>query len=276
MQTRPPAAIPRSFESIGSVLPLPMLLLSTAGYVLAANEAAAQLLGREKGGLIGRPLSEVANNSAATIDRLLADTLQRGGMMLGRLAWPTAEGAALESSVELYALGEDDGSRYVLLRILPEGNMGGYTGYLNQRIHELSRQLDEKRHHEESLRESQERFHRAQQAARLGTWDWDLVTGTLIWDGVEAVHGREPGSFDQTFESYTRDIHPADRARVLEAIHQLSARQKQVILLRYYHDLTLPEIAKIMKCTEGAVKRHLFRAQIRLRLLLKDVEGDEA
>ncbi|AXA36301.1 MAG: sigma-70 family RNA polymerase sigma factor [Candidatus Hydrogenedentota bacterium] len=64
--------------------------------------------------------------------------------------------------------------------------------------------------------------------------------------------------------------------RVLEAIHQLSARQKQVILLRYYHDLTLPEIAKIMKCTEGAVKRHLFRAQIRLRLLLKDVEGDEA
>lgn len=64
--------------------------------------------------------------------------------------------------------------------------------------------------------------------------------------------------------------------RVMEAIHQLSARQKRVILLRYYHDLTLSEIAKVMKCSEGAVKRHLFRAQTRLRLLLKDVQGDEA
>jgi len=64
--------------------------------------------------------------------------------------------------------------------------------------------------------------------------------------------------------------------RVLVAINQLSARQKQVVLLRYYHDLTLPEIAQVMKCSEGTVKRHLFRAQIRLRLCLKDMRGDEA
>jgi RNA polymerase sigma-70 factor (ECF subfamily) len=60
--------------------------------------------------------------------------------------------------------------------------------------------------------------------------------------------------------------------RVLQALAVLSSKQKQVFVLRYYNDLSLREIAATMRCSEGAVKRHLYRAQLRLKELLKDVK----
>lgn len=69
-----------------------------------------------------------------------------------------------------------------------------------------------------SLEETAERLRRAQKAGRIGTWDWDIGTNQLIWDGVEAVHGLPEGTFVGTFESYLKDIHPDDKPRVLAAI----------------------------------------------------------
>lgn len=69
-----------------------------------------------------------------------------------------------------------------------------------------------------SLEETADRLRRAQKAGRLGTWDWDVTTNELIWDGVEAVHGLPEGSFGGTFDGYLADMHPEDRQRVLSAI----------------------------------------------------------
>ena len=70
-----------------------------------------------------------------------------------------------------------------------------------------------------SLAETTERLRRAQKAGRIGTWDWNVKTNELIWDGVEAVHGLPEGSFGGTFDGYLQDMHPDDRPRVLRAIH---------------------------------------------------------
>jgi signal transduction histidine kinase len=69
-----------------------------------------------------------------------------------------------------------------------------------------------------SLEETTDRLRRAQKAGRLGTWDWNVQTSELIWDGVEAVHGLPEGTFGGTFEGYLADMHPEDRERVLSAI----------------------------------------------------------
>jgi RNA polymerase sigma-70 factor, ECF subfamily len=61
------------------------------------------------------------------------------------------------------------------------------------------------------------------------------------------------------------------QGHVLTALNQISAKQRQVFLLRYYNELSIKEIAAVLRCTEGAVKRHLYRAQSRLKILLKDV-----
>jgi PAS domain S-box-containing protein len=64
-----------------------------------------------------------------------------------------------------------------------------------------------------------ERLRFALDAASMGTWDWDLATGTVQWsDNMERIHGLPAGTFDETFQSYEREIHPADRERVVASI----------------------------------------------------------
>jgi PAS domain S-box-containing protein len=74
---------------------------------------------------------------------------------------------------------------------------------------------------EEQVRQSETKLRFALHAANMGTWDWDVDTHALHWsDNLEAVHGLPPGTFDQTFESYEREIHPDDRGRVLHSIRK--------------------------------------------------------
>lgn len=53
------------------------------------------------------------------------------------------------------------------------------------------------------------------------------------------------------------------------AIDGLSPKQKLIFTLRHYHGFKLREIAEMMRCAEGTVKRHLFTATQRLRERLK-------
>ena len=58
-------------------------------------------------------------------------------------------------------------------------------------------------------------------AAALGTWDWDLTRQTVHWsDNLERLHGVATGTFDSTFASYERHIHPDDRERVMASIRR--------------------------------------------------------
>jgi RNA polymerase sigma-70 factor (ECF subfamily) len=58
--------------------------------------------------------------------------------------------------------------------------------------------------------------------------------------------------------------------RVEQALKTLSPRQKMVFSLKHYDGYKLKEIAEMMKCSEGTVKKYLFEAIARLRKQLKD------
>ena len=63
-----------------------------------------------------------------------------------------------------------------------------------------------------ALRESEQRLAFALDAARMGTWEWDVATGKLTWSPqLEPIHGMAPGTFDGTFEGFMNLIHPDDR-----------------------------------------------------------------
>ncbi len=57
-------------------------------------------------------------------------------------------------------------------------------------------------------------------------------------------------------------------SKIHEAVGQLSPKQKLVFTLKHYNGYSLKEIAAMMKCTEGTVKRYLFMASRRLRSML--------
>jgi len=59
-----------------------------------------------------------------------------------------------------------------------------------------------------------------------------------------------------------------ERSAVIAALRGLAPRQREAIVLRYYADLSGPQIASVMGITLGAVKRHTARALARLRSVL--------
>jgi RNA polymerase sigma-70 factor (sigma-E family) len=63
----------------------------------------------------------------------------------------------------------------------------------------------------------------------------------------------------------------AQRAAVLDALHRLPRRQREVLALRYYLDLSEAEIAETLGISRGAVKSHASRGAAALRSDLADL-----
>jgi PAS domain S-box-containing protein len=63
----------------------------------------------------------------------------------------------------------------------------------------------------------------AEQAAGLGSWDWDIGTGELLWsENLFRLFGLEPGALRPTPEYVFERTHPDDRARVEREVSALS------------------------------------------------------
>jgi RNA polymerase sigma-70 factor (ECF subfamily) len=50
------------------------------------------------------------------------------------------------------------------------------------------------------------------------------------------------------------------REKIDYTLNRLSGRQKMIFILKHYQELTCAEIADYLDCSEGSVKRQLFRA----------------
>ncbi|UDL93281.1 response regulator [Lichenihabitans sp. PAMC28606] len=80
---------------------------------------------------------------------------------------------------------------------------------------ELERRVDERTAALEastaSLRESEHRRDLALAAGRMGSWSWDLATGTHQWDeGQYRIFGVDPKTFAPTVDSVMALVHPDD------------------------------------------------------------------
>lgn len=93
------------------------------------------------------------------------------------------------------------------------------------------------------------------QAASLWRRRWTREVPTLLFD--------EP-TWGGGVENVT------DRAQVWEAVLKLPTRQRAVLVLRYYEDLTETEIAETLRMAPGTVKSHAHAALRRLEKLLSD------
>ena len=66
------------------------------------------------------------------------------------------------------------------------------------------------------------------------------------------------------------------RTAVLDAMRALPRRQREVLALRYYLDLSEAEIADLLGISRGAVKSHASRGSATLRDLLHDQWEDRS
>ena len=78
-----------------------------------------------------------------------------------------------------------------------------------------------------------------------------------------------PGN-DQTPEEVAEREEDAQSMR--QALECLSANHREVLVLRYYSELTVPEIAGTLSLREGTVKSRISRALDRLQKELRDAD----
>ncbi len=72
---------------------------------------------------------------------------------------------------------------------------------------------------EAALKRREELYALAQRAANIGSWDWIIDTGKLIWsETVEDIFGYERDDFPGTFEAFVSRVHAEDREHVMAAI----------------------------------------------------------
>ncbi len=72
---------------------------------------------------------------------------------------------------------------------------------------------------ESAVRESEKGLRLAVAAGEMGTWDWSVATGRVVWSPeLEVIHGLAPGAFPGTIAAALADIHPEDCAHVERAI----------------------------------------------------------
>jgi PAS domain S-box-containing protein len=83
----------------------------------------------------------------------------------------------------------------------------------------ITRDVTRKLELQERLARQEEQLRFVLDAAQVGTWEWNMATGTVEWSPqLEVLHGLEPGSFLGTYEAFVSLIHPQDRQRVLAAV----------------------------------------------------------
>jgi|GEM_PF-3673782 PAS domain S-box-containing protein len=95
--------------------------------------------------------------------------------------------------------------------------------------------VTEKRRFEEKLKESEERYNLATRAAKVGVWDWDLVTGKAyldprIWEFIGLSHDQAPL---HNINDWLDMAHPDDRQALIEGFKGHLAGDKSEFICQF-------------------------------------------
>ena len=122
-------------------------------------------------------------------------------------------------------------------------------------------------------------------SAKFTTWMFRIATNLALNSWRDGKHRRQEVSLDQTQDHGEGDM-PAmevsdgqptiehqliarDRATLIRrAVEALPGKQRLAVLLHKYQELDYDEIAKVLDCSESALKSLLFRAYETLRVEL--------
>lgn len=103
------------------------------------------------------------------------------------------------------------------------------------------------------------------------TWLFSVIRFTAI------DHSRKQIPFEglERIDSKVEEAEEPDSINYKELLSKLSERQHQVLLLAFYHNMTLEEIATITELHIGTIRTHYERGKLALRELILKVKNYE-
>lgn len=184
----------------------PALLHSTDsdGVLLTVSDRWLETLGYEPHEVLGKPSLSFFTEASRQHAQSIGQPLLRAEGRVNRLPYQVLTQAGQVLDVEWSALLEQDAQGEIL------------------RVMAVMEDVTERRKAERELQRSQELLQQTNQLAGVGGWEYEIVSGELVWDarmfelyGVSAEH-------NTASEAWSTHVHPGDRAeseaRLAEAI----------------------------------------------------------
>ena len=168
------------------------------GIIVSWNTGAQKIYGYTEAEAVGKPISMLVPPELPDEENKILETLKSGDRIQHfETVRVTKTGKRINVSLTISPI-KDSSGRTV-----------GCSG--------IARDISERKLAEEALRASEERLRLAQQAARIGTFDWNIRTGVNTWTPeLEAMYGLPPGGFGGTQTAFENLVHPDDRAGVIK------------------------------------------------------------
>jgi PAS domain S-box-containing protein len=178
------------------------------------NEAAQETWAADEATLLGLDVRELlAPGGTSTLDlaEVLAGSTWRGDVALRR-----PRGDAFLAAVAATPIQDSEGT---------------VTGAVV-----VAEDMTDIRQAEAAAAASEQRLRLAHEAARLGSWHWDMATAITVWDEqLEAIYGMPPGGFDGTFEAWEATLHPDDHDEAMAVVQRaIEARSSYVLRNRIF------------------------------------------
>ena len=111
-------------------------------------------------------------------------------------------------------------------------------------------------------------WHRVREREAARAYARSAVVNSAITLFRVRARRREQVTSEVPESTYSPD--PSTRPVLLEALRQLPPRQRAVVVLRYYEDLSVAQVADTLGCSPGTVKSQTSDALAKLRVLLGD------
>lgn len=109
------------------------------------------------------------------------------------------------------------------------------------------------------------------QPAYFKTWLTRILYNT-IHDFYKKNPVSEPLEVYQVQEP-EQSVSKEERMDLYQAINNLSERYRDIVVLKYFNELKISEIAYVLDLPEGSVKAYLSRARTELKQLLEEPAG---
>lgn len=170
------------------------------GIVTSWNVGAEVIFGYSSDEMVGRPVARL----------IPADHLREIALIMIQLK----KGESV-NHFETVRIAKGGRSLHVSLTISPirlaSGKVVGFS--------KVARDITDFKRAHAALSESEERLRLSQDAAQIGAFDYDMVSGINTWTPrMEALHGLSPGTFSKTHSGWERCLHPDDRAAALSCL----------------------------------------------------------
>ena len=173
------------------------------GIIVSWNTGAQKMYGYTEAEAVGKPINMLVPPELPDEENKILEMLRTGGRIQHfETVRVTKTGKRINVSLTISPIKDSSGTTV------------GCTG--------IARDITERKHAEEALLKSEERFRLAAQAGKMFAYEWDAATDEIVRsEGVAGILGEDAGAHT-TGRDLSTLVPPEDQARVHAAIAQLS------------------------------------------------------